>query len=262
MAFDGVVVHIFSTSHGIRSKRQADDNEDAPQYYFNDQSGICALGRHENGSAFAVFFQDVSEFEVCGEVDCIPPPIFQIQHTSKEECEDAVGGVPTCVSFTHFLGFNETSHCNLPINWDDRFPTRQTFAELEYCGIEMTPILILVGDVRLYQFQKASDCEYLASGMPLNFPTATGYQSPFDMKVGVCTFTFYTNYTFAKEWCAVPSRTFSLASSKECDQGPVTEDVKYQEQMPYFSKHECSSVKVLEIGYQFTLKGDPFGYWR
>ena len=57
-----IVVYNFSISHRIRSKRQA--NEEVPQNYFNDQLGIYALGRHEYGSAFAVFFQNVSEFEV------------------------------------------------------------------------------------------------------------------------------------------------------------------------------------------------------
>ena len=170
-------------------------------------------------------------------MDCIPPPIFQIQHTSKEECEDAIGGIPTCVLFTHFLGLNKTYHCNLPINWDDRFPTRQTFNELKYCGIEITPILSLIGDVRFYQFQKASNCEYMESGMPLDLLTRAGYQSPFDMKVGICIFIFYTNHTFAKEWCAVPSDLYSPGSLTPCDQRELTKDIQLLERMPYFSKN-------------------------
>ena len=253
---------IFSIHLKGRWKRQADEHENETQNHFAHHPEVCALGLHDNGSAFAVSFQNVSEFKVCIQLRCIPSPRFQIQHVAKEECEDAFDGVPTCVLFTNFFGLRKISHCNLPVKWGDHFPTRQTYAELEYCGIDISPILQLPQYVKFYQFQKASDCEHLDWGMHLDFPTPTSFISPFDMKIGVCTFIFYTNFTYNTEWCAIPSGSFSLESSQQCNQPPVTEDIKLWGRTNHVSKHECASAKLLEVAYKYRREEDSDGLSR
>ena len=252
----------FSTPHVNRSKRQAEDFNEPLHNFFDHPPEICALGRYTNGSAFAFFFEKLSEFKACTRVGCIPNPTFQIEHTSKEECEDAVNGIPTCISFTNVYGFSKTSHCVLPIHWDDRFPTRQTYAELEYCGIDFIPIVELFGDVRFFQFQKASDCEYLVSNMPIAYIAPPGYLSPFDIEIGVCRFIFYANYTFETEWCGFPIAVFALGLIPQCNERPSSEDIRLQNQVHYISTQECASLKVLEAAYQYTLEEDPDGLRR
>ena len=245
-----------------RSKRQTDDDEVSLHDYFDHPPEICALGRDNNGSAFAVFFQEVSEFEACVEVDCIPPSMFRVEHTSREVCEDAIDGVPTCVTSTNFWGITTVSHCTLPIHWDDPFPVRKFFATLEYCGIETIPIIYLFSEVIFYPFQRESDCGYFLVSMPSGFPTPLGYQSPFDIEVGICKYTFYANSSFEAEWCGFPSTAFVHGFQPQCNPGPVTEDIRLQEQMYYLSKDECESVKVLEVAYQYRLEEDPEILWR
>ena len=256
------VLNSFRPSFRIRSKRQAEDHEESLHNYFDHPPEICALGRDTNGSAFAVFFQEVSEFEACVELGCIPPSTFRVEHTSREVCEDAIDGVPTCVTSTNFWGITTVSHCTLPIHWDDPFPVRQTFADLEYCGIQTIPILHLFAEIRFYPFQRDGDCGYLALDMPTSFPTPEGYQSPFDFEVGFCKFTFYTNYTYKTEWCAFPTTMFLSGYPLQCNPGPITDDIRLQDYMRFLSKNECESVKLLEVAYQYRLEEDVDIPWR
>ena len=245
-----------------RVKRQAEDHEGSLHDYFDHPPEICALGRDNNGSAFAVFFEEVSEFEACVEVGCIPPSTFRVEHTSREVCEDAINGVPTCVTSTNLWGITTTSHCTLPIHWDDPFPVRQTLAEVEYCGIETIPILLLFNNVRFYPFQKDSDCRYFLVSISPGFQTSLAYQSPFDIEVGTCKYTFYANFSFGIEWCGFPTTAFSVGFQPQCNPGRLTEDIRVQGQMYYLSKNECESVKVLEVAYQYRLEEDPEILWR
>ena len=222
---------------------------------------ICALGRDNNGSAFAIFFEEVSEFEACLEVGCITPATFRVEHTSREVCEDAIDGVQTCVASVNFFGLSQVSHCILPIHWDDPFPIRQTFTELEHCGIETIPILELLTFAMFYPFQQASDCGHLSKGLPIPFPTPAGYQSPFDMEIGICNVIFITNFTFRTQWCGIPNTIMYASFGPRCIPGAITEDTIVR-QFYFLSKNECSSVKALEIAYRFRLEGDPDVMWR